>query len=108
YAIDGQGYVYVAPTAYKGSTAKFAADLKASYTKTFKGAPAPETPKQLGGVPAIRLIYEFTNDAGQDVTVADDVVSRDGTGWEVYLATAGGSEDIDIFDTFVATLNLTQ
>jgi hypothetical protein len=108
YAIDGQGYVYVAPTAYKGSTAKFAADLKASYTKTFKGAPASESPKQLGGVPAIRLIYEFTNDAGQDVTVADDVVSRDGTGWEVYLATGGGQEDISIFDAFVSTFTFTE
>ena len=37
------------------------------------------------------------NDTGQDVTVADDVVSRDGTGWEVYLATArrpGGHRDL--------------
>ena len=108
YAIDGQGYVYVATTSYKGSTAKFAADLKATYKKPFKGLPVSETPKQLGGVPAVRLIYEFTNDTGQDVTVADDVVSRDGTGWEVYLATAGGSEDIDIFDTFVATFTFTE
>ena len=38
----------------------------------------------------------------------DDVVSRDGTGWEVYLATAGGQEDIDIFDTFVATFTFTE
>jgi hypothetical protein len=108
YAIDGQGYVYVATTAYKGSTAKFAADLKASYKKPFKGDPTSEKPTQLGGVAAVRLIYGFTNDTGQNVTVADDVVSRDGTGWEVYLATAGGQEDIDIFDQFVATFNFTD
>ncbi len=108
YAIDGQGYVYVAPTAYKGSTAKFAADLKASYKKPFKGDPTSQKPTTLGGVGAVRLIYGFTNDGGQDVTVVDDVVSRDGTGWEVYLATAGGQEDIDIFDTFVATFTFTE
>ena len=108
YAVDGQGYVYVATTAYKGSTAKFAADLKASYKKPFKGDPTSEKPTQLGGVPAVRLIYGFVNDAGQDVTVADDVVSRDGTGWEVYLATAGAQEDIDIFDQFVATFTFIE
>ena len=42
------------------------------------------------------------------MTVVDDVVSRDGTGWEVYLATAGGQEDIDIFDQFVATFTFTE
>ena len=108
YSVDGQGYVYVATSAYAGSTAKFASELKASYKKPFKGDPASETPKQLGGVPAVRLVYEFTNDTAQDVTIADDVVSRDGTGWEVYLATAGGQEDIDIFDTFVATFIFTE
>ncbi|MFL5675790.1 MAG: hypothetical protein ACJ779_12335 [Chloroflexota bacterium] len=108
YAVDGQGYVYVATTSYKGSTAKFAADLKATYKKPFKGEPASTTPKQLGGVPAVRLIYQFTRDSGGAVTVADDVVSRDGTGWEVYVATGGGQEDIDIFDTFVSTFTFTE
>lgn len=108
YSVDGQGFVYVATGPYKGSTAKLAADLKATYKKPFKGEPVTETPKVLGGAPAIRLIYEFTNDSNQDVTVADDVVSRDGTGWEVYLATTGGQEDIGIFDTFVATFTFTE
>jgi hypothetical protein len=36
------------------------------------------------------------------------VVSRDGTGWEVYLATGGGQEDISIFDAFVSTFTFTE
>ena len=108
YSIGGQGYVYVATSPYKGSTAKFAADLKASYKKPFKGDPTSEKPTRLGGVAAVRLIYGFTNDSAQAVTVVDDVVSRDGTGWEVYLATAGGQDDIDIFDQFVATFTFAE
>ena len=61
YAVGGQGYVYVATSSYKGSTAKFAADLKASYKKPFKGDPASQTPTALGGVAAVRLIYQFKN-----------------------------------------------
>lgn len=108
YAIEGQGYVYVSTSAYKGSTAKFAADLKASYKKPFKGDPASQAPTALGGVAAIRLIYQFKNSTDQDVTIVDDVVSRDGTGWEVSLVTGGGAEDIDVFDQFVATFTFTK
>jgi hypothetical protein len=42
------------------------------------------------------------------VTIADDVISRNATGWEVFLATAGGHEDIDVFDQFVATFQFTE
>ena len=108
YSVDGQGYVYVATGPYKGSTAKLAGDLKATYKKPFKGDPLSETPTQLGGAPAVRLIWEFAGDGGATVTVADDIVSRDGTGWEVYLATGGGQEDIEIFNTFVATFIFTE
>ena len=108
YLLNDQGYVYVAVTPYKGSTAKFAADLKASYKKPFKGDPSSEAPTRLGGQPAIRLIYDYANDQNQDVTIADDVISRDGTGWEVFLATAGGHEDIEVFDQFVATFQFTE
>lgn len=108
YAVGGQGYVYVATSSYKGSTAKFAADLKASYKKPFKGDPASQTPTALGGVAAIRLIYQFKNSTNQDVTLVDDVVSRDGTGWEVSLVTGGGTQDIDVFDQFVATFAFTE
>jgi hypothetical protein len=108
YLLNDQGYVYVAVTPYKGSTAKFASALKASYKKPFKGDPESEAATVLGGQPAVRLIYQYRNDEDQDVTIADDVVSRDGIGWEVFLATAGGPEDIDVFDTFVATFQFTD
>jgi hypothetical protein len=108
YLLNDQGYVYVATTPYKGSTAKFVTDLKASYKKPFQGNPASETPTRLGGQPAVRLVYDYTNDQGQAVTIADDVISRDGTGWEVFLATAGGHEDIAVFDQFVSTFEFTD
>jgi len=108
YLLNGQGYVYVGVTPFKGSTAKFVTALKAAYKKPFKGEPKSETPTRLGGEAAVRLVYEFTNDSDQAVTVADDVVARDGTGWEVYLVTAGGPEDIDVFDQFVATFEFTE
>jgi len=108
YLLNGQGYVYVGVTPFTGSTAKFVDALKASYKKPFGGDPVSQTATTLGGVPAVRLIYQFTNDAAQDVTVADDVVSRDGTGWEVYLATGGGPEDVGVFDQFVATFQFAE
>ena len=58
--------------------------------------------------PATRLVYQFTNDQGQDVTFVDDITVRDRTGWEVFLVTAGGAEDIPIFDQFVATFGFTD
>ena len=104
YLLNGQGYVYVALSpAYKGTTAKFAADLKVSYKKPFGGDPASETPRALGGQPAIRLIYQYTNANAQDVTIADDVTVRGTTGWEAFLVTAGGTDDIAVFDQFVST-----
>lgn len=108
YLLNDQGYVYVATTPYKGSTAKFVTDLKASYKKPFQGDPTTEAPTRLGGQPAVRLVYDYTNDQGQAVTIADDVISRDGTGWEVFLATAGGPEDIEVFDQFVSTFQFTE
>ena len=33
----------------------------------------------------------------------DDVTSRAGNGWEVFLATTGGTEDVAIFNQFAAT-----
>ena len=108
YLLNDQGYVYVAVTPYKGSTAKFATELKASYKKPFKGDPESQAPTQLGGQPAVRLIYQYRNDEDQDVTIADDVISRDGIGWEVFLATAGGPEDIAVFDQFAATFQFTD
>ncbi len=108
YLLNDQPYIYVAVTPYKGSTAKFANELKASYKKPFKGEPKSEAATVLGGQPAVRLIYQYRNDEDQDVTIADDVISRDGIGWEVFLATAGGPEDIDVFDQFVATFQFTD
>jgi hypothetical protein len=109
YLVNGQAFVYVGVTSFTGSTAKFVTALKASYLKPFKGAPASEAPTRLGGVAATRLTYAFTSDNNQDLTVVDDVVSRDGTGWEVYMVTTtGSSEDIAFFDQFVATFKFTE
>ena len=108
YLLNSQPYVYVAVQPFKGSTAKFATDLKASYKTPFGGAPKSEAPTQLDGQAAVRLIYQYRNEQDQDVTIADDVISRDGSGWEVLLATAGGPEDIDVFDQFVATFEFTE
>ncbi len=104
YAIDGQPYVYVAPQAVDdGMTIDaFAAALQGFYKDDF-GEPTSQVDRELGGLPAYRLVYEFTNDQGQDVTFVDDLTVRDGTGWEVFLVTAGGAEDVSIFNQFVAT-----
>ena len=42
------------------------------------------------------------------MTLVDDVTVRDGTGWEVFVATTGGREDIPIFDQFVSTFRFTD
>ena len=104
YAIDGQPYVYVAPQAVDDSMTidAFAAALQGFYKDDF-GEPTSQVDRELGGLPAYRLVYEFTNDQGQDVTFVDDLTVRDGTGWEVFLVTAGGAEDVSIFNQFVAT-----
>jgi hypothetical protein len=89
------------------TTAQFATALKKTYTGQF-GAPTSEADTRLGGQAAKRLIFEFKNDAGQDVTLVDDVTVRDGTGWEVFVVTTGGQEDIPIFDQFVSTFRFTD
>ena len=109
YAIDGQPYVYVAPQQLaKGATLDaFVADLQAFYKDDF-GVPTSQTATSLGGQPAARLVYQFTNDQGQDVTFVDDISVRGRTGWEVFLVTAGGASDIPVFDQFVATFQYTD
>lgn len=108
YLLDGQGYVYVVTAKYTGSSAAFVKALKTSYREQFGVDASSETATTLGGEPAVRLVYEFKNDSDQDVTVADDVISRKGIGWEVFLATGGGRSDIEIFDQFVATFEFTK
>ena len=74
----------------KGATLDtFVADLEAFYKDDF-GVPTSQTATSLGGQPATRLVYQFTNDQGQDVTFVDDISVRGRTGWEVFLVTAGG------------------
>ncbi len=108
YAIDGQPYVYVAPqTLAKGlSVDDFVASLRDFYKDDF-GQPTSQAAATLGGQPAQRLIFEFRNDEGQDVTFVDDVTVRGRIGWEVFLVTAGGAEDIPIFDAFAASFAFT-
>ena len=108
YLLSGQGRVYVATTAYKGSTAGFASALKVSYRKPFGGDPSSETQRTLGGEAALRLAYQYRNAAGQDSFIVDDVTTRGGNGWEVFLATPGGTEDVAIFNQFAATFTFTK
>ena len=42
------------------------------------------------------------------MTFVDDVTVRGRTGWEVFLVTAGGAEDIPIFDAFAASFAFTD
>jgi hypothetical protein len=109
YAIDGQPYVYVAPQQLaKGATVDdFVADLQAFYKDDF-GVPTSQVATRLGGQPAYRVVYQFTNDQGQDVTFVDDTAVRGRTGWEVFLVTAGGAADIPVFDQFVSTFQYTD
>jgi hypothetical protein len=109
YAIDGQPYVYVAPQklAKSLSVSEFVASLQEFYQDDF-GKPTSQVATTVGGQPGVRLVYEFTNDQGQDVTFVDDITVRGRTGWEVFLVTAGGAEDIPIFDQFVATFAFTD
>jgi hypothetical protein len=109
YAIDGQPYVYVAPQ--KLDTGLTVEDFVASLLDFYKddfGQPTSQVAASLGGQAGYRLIYAFTNDQGQDVTFVDDVTVRGRTGWEVFLVTAGGTEDIPVFDQFVATFAFTD
>jgi hypothetical protein len=107
YLLDDQPYVYVGLSAFKGTTSAFVTALKKVYKGDF-GDPVSEGATRLGGLAAVRLLYEFTNASKQDVTLVDDVVSRNGTGWEVFLVTQGGAADIAVFDQFVATFEFTK
>jgi hypothetical protein len=109
YAVDGQPYVYVAAQAVDADTTveSFAKALQGFYKDDF-GAPTSDVAASLGGQPAERLVFQFVNDQGQDVTLVDDVTVRGRTGWEVFLVTAGGASDIPVFDQFVATFAFTD
>lgn len=109
YAIDGQPYVYVAAQAVDAGTTldAFSNSLQSFYKDDF-GKPVSEVDVTLGGQPARRLVYEFVNGQGQDVTFVDDVTVRGERGWEVFLVTAGGVSDIPVFDQFVATFAFTD
>ena len=102
YLRDGVPVVYVAIGPYTGTTAALVTALKKTYAKDL-GDPAGETATRLGGQPAVRLTYTGKSAAGMDTTLADDIISRDGTGWEVYIATTGGAADLALFDGFVAS-----
>jgi hypothetical protein len=109
YLLDGQPYVYVAPqkVAKSLTLTQFADALKKVYKPQF-GTPTSVTDTRLDNQPAKRLIFEFTNKAKQDVTLVDDVAVRDSMGWEVFVATTGGTDDIPIFDQFVSTFHFTD
>ena len=107
YLLNDQPYVYVGLSAFKGTTPAFVTALKKAYKKNF-GDPVSENATRLGGESAVRLLYQFTNTAKQDVTLVDDVVSHGGTGWEVFMVTQGGTEDVAVFDQFVATFEFTK
>ncbi len=106
YLLGDQPYIFVTLTRYNRPTDAFVTALKKTYKADF-GDPISETPTRLGGQPAIRLLYEFTNAKKQEVTLADDVISREGIGWEVFLLTRGGQDDVAVFDQFVATFEFT-
>ena len=71
--------------------------------------PTSEAATSLGGQPAARLVYQFTNDQGQDVTFVDDIIGPRPDG----LGGLPGDrrrriEDIPVFDQFVATFQFTD
>jgi hypothetical protein len=103
FDLGARAHVYVAITAYKGSTTGFATALKVSYRKPFGGDPTSETQRTLGGQPAIRLAYQYRNAGGQVSYIIDDVTTRGGQGWEVFLLTTGGTDDVATFNQFAAT-----
>ena len=107
YLLEGQPYVHVVVEPFKGSTAQYGTAVKAAYKRDVSAAPT-ETATRLGGQPAIRLVYQYTNSNAQDVTIAHDVTSRNGTGWSVFMVTPGGLEDIDVFVEFVAAFEFTR
>jgi hypothetical protein len=113
YLIDDQPYVYVAPQALPSGEklSSFASDLIAYYRQQFGAQPDSRESTSVGGSPAVRLVYHFKNDAGQDVALVDIGTLHAGKGWEVFILTlAGGTEaeDIEVFDDFVSTFKFTK
>ena len=108
YSVDGVPYVYVALGPYKGTTASLVATLKKNYTKDLGVGPTSEAPTRLGGQPAVRLTFDAKNDAGADVNLIDDITTRSGTGWEVYLISQTDPQNVVIFDQFVSTFAFTK
>jgi hypothetical protein len=108
FSRDGQGLVYVATTPYTGSTARFASALQVSYRKPFGGAPDSVTDRTLGGQAAVRLAYKSFDRSGAPAIVVDDVTTRAGVGWEVFIVTTGGDADVATFNQFAATFAFTK
>jgi hypothetical protein len=110
YGFQGADYIYVAPQALQKGTklAGFVKALKDAYEKQFGADPATDEPTTLGGLSAQRLTYRLTGDSGQEVTVSDYAAVHGGKGWEVFLVTSGGSEDVALFETFVVTFAFTD
>ncbi len=110
YGVGGQGYVYVAPQAVAKGTklAGFVAALRKSYKRDFGVDPIIDEPTSLAGAAAHRLVYRFTNADDVEVTIADVVTVHAGKGWEVFLASSGGDEDVAFFEIFTATFEFTD
>jgi hypothetical protein len=103
YLRNGKQLVYVATTPFKGSTRSFTTALRTSYQRPFGGDPNSETARTLGGQEAWRLAYRFITTSGGQAIVVDDVTVRAGTGWEVFIITTGGDDDVSTFNAFAAT-----
>jgi hypothetical protein len=103
YLRNGKPLVYVATTPFKGSTRSFTTALRTSYQRPFGGDPDSETARTLGGQDAWRLAYRFFTSSGGQAIVVDDVTVRAGTGWEVFVITTGGDDDVSTFNAFAAT-----
>ena len=92
YLLGGQAFVYVSPQTLLADTtlATFVAELKKSYKPQFRVDPDEVVSATLGGQPAQRLTYRFTNTSGQDVTIVDVAAVYAGKGWEVFLVRPAG------------------
>jgi hypothetical protein len=109
YTVGDQPYVYVVPQEVPAGMRLdgFTEAIKADYQSQF-GDPDEDVAATLGGEAAQRLIYRFTNEDDTAVTVADYLTVYQGQGWEVFIATGGGDEDVRFFETFVATFEFTD